>query len=221
MGRDITYRRRNEGGFSLRTKAYSFGNAFGRNWPLAAMAMLVIAAVYIVYSGNHQETVLKTRDIVNQPAEPKEPTPSEIAWAQEKKATEERLERCTTGAAALRKSASVAMNASDPQKAFEILNPCNNFPIDAETKALLVKALNAARANDEKTEKTRLASEKARRKKQGANLAMTPQEVIESSWGKPRNINRSTYTFGTREQWVYGNGNYLYFKDGILDSIQN
>lgn len=25
----------------------------------------------------------------------------------------------------------------------------------------------------------------------------------------------------SREQWVYGNGNYLYFEDGTLTSIQN
>ena len=41
-----------------------------------------------------------------------------------------------------------------------------------------------------------------------------------SSWGKPRKVNRSTYTFGVHEQWVY-DGGYLYFEDGKLTSIQN
>jgi hypothetical protein len=26
---------------------------------------------------------------------------------------------------------------------------------------------------------------------------------------------------GVREQWVYGSRNYLYFRDGIFESIQN
>jgi len=209
----------------LATKAYSIGNALGRHWLLVVMVVLAGTAIYFAISGRETTSLSDAKEIAKRPAQP---TPSEIARAQEKKATEERTERCTVGAAALRESAGAAMKANDPQKAFEILNPCNNLPIDAETKALLVKALNAARANDEKAEKVRLtaerkqlAAEKARRKKEGVHLGMTQQEVIDSSWGKPQSVNRSTYTFGTREQWVYGSGNYLYFKDGILNSIQN
>lgn len=69
-------------------------------------------------------------------------------------------------------------------------------------------------------EKRRLAEVSAEKRKEGVTLGMTQEEVLASSWGKPRKINRSTYTFGTREQWVY-DGGYLYFRDGILDSIQN
>ena len=39
------------------------------------------------------------------------------------------------------------------------------------------------------------------------------------SWGKPERVNRSTYSFGVREQWVYGDGNYLFFDDGKLSSV--
>jgi hypothetical protein len=209
----------------LETKAYSVGNALGRHWLLLLIVVLTGTGAYFAISGNESTSPSMTREVSKRPPQP---TPSEVAKAQEQKATEERTERCTTGAAALRESAGAAMKANDPQKAFEILNPCNNLPIDVETKALLVKALNAARANDEKAEKARLAAErkqlaaeKAKRKKEGVHLGMTQQEVIDSSWGKPRSINRSTYTFGTREQWVYGDGNYLYFNDGILNSIQN
>jgi hypothetical protein len=69
-------------------------------------------------------------------------------------------------------------------------------------------------------EKRRLAEVAAEKRKEGVTPGMTQEEVLASSWGKPRKINRSTYTFGTREQWVY-DGGYLYFRDGILDSIQN
>jgi hypothetical protein len=61
----------------------------------------------------------------------------------------------------------------------------------------------------------------AQQRKFGVSIGMTTKHVLSSSWGKPTKVNRSTYSFGVHEQWVYGNGNYLYFKDGILTAIQN
>ncbi len=51
-------------------------------------------------------------------------------------------------------------------------------------------------------------------------IGMT-KEMCEDSWGKPESINRTTNTYGTSEQWVYDGGNYLYFDNGKLSSIQN
>lgn len=51
-------------------------------------------------------------------------------------------------------------------------------------------------------------------------VGMTAQMCIDA-WGKPTKINTTTSTYGTREQWVYNHTSYLYFKDGILTSIQN
>ena len=42
-----------------------------------------------------------------------------------------------------------------------------------------------------------------------------------AAWGRPQDINKTTTARGTREQWVYGGRNYLYFTDGRLDAIQN
>jgi hypothetical protein len=53
---------------------------------------------------------------------------------------------------------------------------------------------------------------------------MTQEEVIESMWGKPSKINRTTTANHIHEQWVYGDGGdrgLLYFDDGILTGIQN
>ncbi|MCR5623181.1 MAG: hypothetical protein K6G18_15175 [Treponema sp.] len=50
------------------------------------------------------------------------------------------------------------------------------------------------------------------------NLGMTREEC-ELSWGKPKDINRTTNKYGTSEQWVYSD-NYLYFDNGILKAIQ-
>ena len=46
-------------------------------------------------------------------------------------------------------------------------------------------------------------------------------EAAEAAWGRPKSINRSTGSWGTTEQWVYGVGNYLYFRNGKLESFQN
>ena len=59
------------------------------------------------------------------------------------------------------------------------------------------------------------------KKSKGVHIGMTPEEVVASSWGKPEKINRTTYANSTKEQWVYGSGNYLYFDDGKLSAIQN
>jgi hypothetical protein len=71
----------------------------------------------------------------------------------------------------------------------------------------------------------RKARPKARHKvapKPGVSLGMTMVEVVsKTSWGRPEHVNRTITRYGVREQWVYGGGNYLYFKDGILTSIQN
>lgn len=40
------------------------------------------------------------------------------------------------------------------------------------------------------------------------------------SWGEPTRMNTSGGAGGEREQWVYGEGRYLYFQDGKLESWQ-
>ncbi len=73
----------------------------------------------------------------------------------------------------------------------------------------------------EKEEKEEREKEKkARKKQQGVRIGMSEQDVLDSSWGKPTKINKSVYSWGTHEQWVYPNDNYLYFENGKLTSIQ-
>ena len=56
------------------------------------------------------------------------------------------------------------------------------------------------------------------------SLGMNECEV-RSSWGRPRDVNSTISTFGTREQYVYGEASYtrryVYFEDGILTTIQD
>jgi hypothetical protein len=58
-------------------------------------------------------------------------------------------------------------------------------------------------------------------RKGGVRIGMTAKHVREKTdWGEPKSINATTTSRGTREQWVYGDGDYLYFRNGILDTIQ-
>jgi hypothetical protein len=51
-------------------------------------------------------------------------------------------------------------------------------------------------------------------------IGMTEQQVLRSR-GKPSDINQTIIPTGSREQWVYGSGSYLYFRNGVLEAIQD
>lgn len=46
-------------------------------------------------------------------------------------------------------------------------------------------------------------------------------EMARDALGRPEDINRSTYSWGVNEQWIYPYGKYLYFEDGVLTSWQD
>ncbi|WP_230309159.1 hypothetical protein [Planomicrobium sp. YIM 101495] len=54
-----------------------------------------------------------------------------------------------------------------------------------------------------------------------ARIGMTTDQVLESTLGKPNKINRTVTQSTVSEQWVYDNGIYLYFDNGILTSFQD
>ena len=51
-------------------------------------------------------------------------------------------------------------------------------------------------------------------------LGMTCKMCI-YAWGEPDDKNITIGSFGTHEQWVYGDDSYLYFENGKLTGIQN
>ncbi|GAB6989349.1 hypothetical protein [Paenibacillus pini] len=57
--------------------------------------------------------------------------------------------------------------------------------------------------------------------KSGVTIGMSKDQVLKSSWGKPKKVYKTTTATGVDEQWVYGSNNYLYFSDGRLTTIQN
>lgn len=53
-------------------------------------------------------------------------------------------------------------------------------------------------------------------------IGMAEEEVLNSSWGSPNDKHKYTYSWGTKEQWIYDKGKsrkYIYFKNGIVTSI--
>lgn len=51
-------------------------------------------------------------------------------------------------------------------------------------------------------------------------IGMTKKMCL-SAWGSPIDINTTTTSYGTKEQWVYSLKYYLYFENGKLIAIQN
>jgi len=92
--------------------------------------------------------------------------------------------------------------------------------------ARLAQQQEVARKEREKHEFERTlaairAEAAANKRKGGVRLGMNQKQVLNSSWGKPRDVNRTTNAYGVSEQWVYGNSSYLYFTNGKLTTIQN
>ena len=56
----------------------------------------------------------------------------------------------------------------------------------------------------------------------GIVIGMSAEQVV-ASWGRPNDINRSIYSSGVHEQWVYGelDASYVYLEDGVVTSLQN
>jgi len=46
-------------------------------------------------------------------------------------------------------------------------------------------------------------------------------KIVREAWGEPKDINRTTTAYSVTEQWVYGSGQYVYFKNGIVTAIQD
>lgn len=57
--------------------------------------------------------------------------------------------------------------------------------------------------------------------KENPKIGMSKEEVLNSRWGEPEDINRTITEYGTSEQWVYSGYRYIYFDDGIVTAIQD
>lgn len=55
--------------------------------------------------------------------------------------------------------------------------------------------------------------------KEEPQIGMTSEEVLNSTWGEPEDINKDTYSWGVKEQWCYPDNKYIYLEDDIVTSI--
>lgn len=141
------------------------------------------------------------------------------------------VDKCNAEFPRLAVSAAALVKAGKAEAALTVVGPCASAAKDANSIAF-IEATKAAAEIERKVRETRESAakeavakklaqaEKTRRKQEGVSIGMSQEEVIASSWGKPRKINRTTRATSTREQWVY-DGGYLYFQDGVLTTIQN
>jgi hypothetical protein len=108
----------------------------------------------------------------------------------------------------------------DEAESYNRMLPAMRSNIDRieQQEAIEQRKRAAAEQREQIIEQRKIAAQK---KREGVRIGMTPEDVRASSWGKPDHINRTTSAYGTREQWVYGSGGYLYFEDGILMTFQN
>ena len=97
----------------------------------------------------------------------------------------------------------------------------------AGSKALNEK-VSQAKANEQAKELTRYRYEvemRERSSRKEPRIGMSADAALKSSWGHPDDVNKTVNAYGVSEQWVYrGTGfaknRYLYFKNGILTSMQ-
>jgi len=95
------------------------------------------------------------------------------------------------------------------------------------SKALTDK-VKQARVNEQASELARHRYEiemRERSLRKEPRIGMSADSAVKSSWGQPDDVNKTVNAYGVSEQWVYrGTGyaknRYLYFKNGILTSMQ-
>lgn len=56
---------------------------------------------------------------------------------------------------------------------------------------------------------------------QSPSIGMSANDLGASSWGSPASVNRTSTSYGTREQWVYGGNRYVYVENGRVVAIQD
>lgn len=198
------------------TLVYRFGRFVGRHKDVsAAVAFLAVIAVVVIVNRNPPAAPVPPSQVAAAtatPAQAKTPAPPVINEPASP-AVAALKSRCLTTPGPTLAAARKALADGKPADALAVLSPCQPIQSAPEIDALLGKASRAVVAAEMK-------ATKASRKREGVSIGMSEQQALDSSWGRPERVNRTTTAYGTREQWVYGR-NYLYFTDGVLTAIQN
>lgn len=73
---------------------------------------------------------------------------------------------------------------------------------------------------DERERAEALAAKADCKRRGGVAVGMTAKQVLETCWGKPERVNETLTGTASHEQWVYKGFNYVYFRNGVVTSIQ-
>jgi flavodoxin len=204
--------------------AYKIGRSIGRNpkeWVTGGLIAMVMTAGLLSLGTDKEPQSRKDTEAETKAL--RERLEEEKAKRQAAK-----LAMCTDGVGKLKEEADAFLKQGKPGPAADVLSACDGLLQDAQAKKMLATAMKAREAEERKAQKAQAAvqaklqaAEKARKKQEGVTIGMSQQDVLDSSWGKPDRVNRTTTANGVREQWVYGHGNYLYFTNGVLTAYQN
>jgi flavodoxin len=201
--------------------AYKIGRLIGSNPKLQLLLIFFAIVVFITNcSGDEKPKADNGREADNQ-----------VNIAKAEYSIEKRqallLAICTDGIDKLKQDAADFMKKGSPGSAVSILGVCEGLMTDSQAKALLADSKAGVEAEERKLQKEQAvkqakldAAEKARKKREGVSLGMTMQDVLDSSWGKPRQVIRTQSPFVTTEVWIYSGGT-LAFNNGVLSVIQN
>ena len=104
---------------------------------------------------------------------------------------------CTVGLAEQMASAKQLLAAKKATAAYDLLLPCSEAhragPDAAAYQKIMDQWQQAVAAQVKRDEQ----ADRARKKREGVRLGMSPQDVLDSSWGKPDKINRTTRASGS------------------------
>ncbi|WP_336788446.1 hypothetical protein [Paenibacillus sp. MMO-177] len=98
----------------------------------------------------------------------------------------------------------------------EILEIMDAYPI---LQAAVGSTLAGEQYNAQQQQHDAQQQELKDRRARGIVIGMSTDDVLLSSWGKPKDINKTTTKYGVSEQWVYDDNRYVYFDDGIVTAI--
>lgn len=99
----------------------------------------------------------------------------------------------------------------------KLLDQTSVCTLSWNTDTMLVYMNTKPKAEESATEKPQIV------KKDNPTIGMTPDEVKNSTWGEPSDINKTTTKYGISEQWVYRSSvknKYIYFENGLVTAIQ-
>lgn len=128
--------------------------------------------------------------------------------------------KCVDQIDSLIKVASEKLKKNDPYGAESDLEKCTGTMIDPKAIALLEKSSKLRVADQVKQQEKQDRIIKAEKKKKGVYIGMTKQDVLDSSWGKPERVSKTTTAFGETEIWHFSGG-FLYFVGDSLNQIHN